>query len=266
MTINTKITLIVYFFLSLFSFPYITHAAITEDNSAHDTGTTFSFTTSGTNIGMAFLVLSGGVDNITVSYAGNNATKEGTIVDGGGNRLTLFSLLNADTGTNNVIVSGSDINDTIVSSWNDVDAIVNYNSGQNNDTSIDVEFSVNTEDSWVFSGGTSRTGPHNPIPDTGIVNDLTNGSTQLGAGDSGPETISTITHTWQNGVTSNQNSILGFVLEPVGGGGGPPEETTEYNIQSSTTMSEDTLLLYLTAPILALFVYLGFKSISMFRW
>lgn len=192
--------------------------AIAFDAVTTNNGTSYSHTTSGSDRALVLYVLSGGADNITATYNSIALTKKVTYADGGGNRITLLTLLTPSNGSNTVSLSGASINTSIVVSYTGVTAFSGQTSGNNTSTSLTLGVTVGVTNSWVSTGGTSRVGPHDPTPSTGVTNDRSGANTLLGVGDSGPEAIGTVNHTWNNDA-NNENSLLGIALEPAGAAG-----------------------------------------------
>jgi hypothetical protein len=73
-------------------------------------------------------------------------------------------------------------------------------------------FTVGVANSWVVSSSRRRPGPVASTVSTGVTNDRTNSNASVGIGDSGPESVGTISHTWSGG--GSDGSIAGIVLEP----------------------------------------------------
>lgn len=185
------------------------------------TNDSFSYTTNSANCNVNVIVEGGDGAGAayTVTLDSVSMTSQGNVVDGGGNRVQLFTGSAASSGSHTIVVtpgSGLSVNFENITSYTGVNSLSGGGTAQNSGTSITFTPTVSIANSWVIMGGTSRTGPHNPVPSTNVVNDRTSGGTTIGAGDSGAVSSSTA-FTWNNNLTSNQNSFVFVVMEPSAG-------------------------------------------------
>lgn len=123
----------------------------------------------------------------------------------------ILTKLTPTTGTNNLIITGASSPDTTILGHSGVTAVTGASSSTGT-APVTKGFTVGVLNSWVISSSRRRPGPVASTPGSGVTNDRTSGNAQVGVGDSGPEAISTVNHTWTGG--ASDMSVAGIVLEP----------------------------------------------------
>lgn len=193
--------------------------AIAFDAATRSVLTSFAHVCTGSN-GMLIAVVfqTGSANDIAVTYNGVALSKRAYVtVPVAGDSFGIFSLANPATGSNTVALTGTGILDTTVVSYTGVASVANASTGTNSGATIVQATTVGTINSWVLSAASGRTGPHALTVGTGITNDRTSANTLVGVGDSGPESVGTKNHTWNNALTSDNASAGLEILESGGG-------------------------------------------------
>lgn len=207
--------------------------AIAFDSNTRSTATSFSHTCTGSDRLLRLVVsTAGSAAGLTATYNGVSMTQAVSVdVPVAGDGHAEFYLINPASGSNTVAITGATSPDSNAISYTGVTAV----SGATSSTGtipFSQNFTVGVANSWVLSSSRRRPGPVASTPSTGVTNDRTNSNAAVGIGDSGPEAISTVSHTWSGG--SSDGSIAGFVIEPVTAAG--PANVKTYNGLASASV------------------------------
>lgn len=190
--------------------------AIAFVRTGRSTSTTFAFDATGCDAIVLTVATGGTAAGLSATFNGSAMTQKVTVdVPVAGDGHAMFTLLNPTQGSFNIVISGATSPDSTVVGYSGVGAV----SGGTSSTGT-MSFSHNSTvavaNSWVVSSSRRRPGPVASTPGTGVTNDRTASNVAVGVGDSGPESVGTISHQWTGG--GSDGSIASIVLEPSAGG------------------------------------------------
>lgn len=186
--------------------------AIAFVRTGRDTATTFAFDATGCNCLVLTIATGGSATGLSATFNGDAFTSKVFVdvpVAGDGHKQ--LTLLNPDQGSFNIVVSGATSPDSTVVGYSGVGAVSGGTSSTGT-SPVTHGSTVSVANSWVVSASRRRLGPVASTPSTGVTNDRTTSNAAVGVGDSGPEAVGTVNHTWTGG--SSDMSVSSVVLEP----------------------------------------------------
>jgi hypothetical protein len=186
--------------------------AIAFVRAGRDTATTFAFDATGCDCLVLTIATGGGATGLTATFNGTSMTSKVFVdvpVAGDGHKQ--LTLLNPTQGSYNIVISGATSPDSTVVGYSGVGAVSGGTSSTGT-SPVTHGSTVSVANSWVVSASRRRLGPVASTPSTGVTNDRTTSNAAVGVGDSGPEAVSTVNHTWSGG--SSDMSVSSVVLEP----------------------------------------------------
>ena len=187
--------------------------AIAFVRAGRSTATSFAFDATGCNCLVLTIATGGGATGLSATFNGDAFTSKVFVdvpVAGDGHKQ--LTLLNPDQGSYNIVISGATSPDSTVVGYSGVGAIGAVDPASTGTSPVTHGSTVSVANSWVVSASRRRLGPVASTPSTGVTNDRTTSNAAVGVGDSGPEAVSTVNHTWSGG--SSDMSVSSVVLEP----------------------------------------------------